>query len=72
MGLIRERAKESFYGEILFQTNDSLKVLNLAWNGLAFVGALAFTRHLKKNETLAELDIRFVENLVAFFLEDYC
>ena len=45
----------------LLQINESLKSLNLSWNGLAFVGALALARHLKKNDTLEELDIRFVD-----------
>lgn len=42
----------------LHQNNQTLKVLNLAYNGLANEGAVAIADALKVNSTLEELDIR--------------
>lgn len=44
----------------LYQNNQTLKVLNLAYNGLANEGAVAIADALKVNSTLEELDIRSV------------
>ena len=41
------------------QNNQSLKVLNLAYNGLANEGAVEIANALKMNSTLQELDIRW-------------
>lgn len=40
------------------QNNQSLKVLNLAYNGFANEGAVEIANALKVNSTLQELDIR--------------
>lgn len=44
----------------LYQNNQTLKVLNLSYNGLANEGAVAIADALKVNSTLEELDIRSV------------
>ena len=42
------------------QSNQTLKTLNMAYNGLANEGAVAIADALKLNSTLEELDIRCV------------
>lgn len=48
----------------LYQNNQTLKVLNLSYNGLANEGAVAIADALKVNSTLEELDIRSVISII--------
>ena len=43
-----------------FQTNCTLKTLNLSYNGFSNDGAVALGEALRANNTLIELDIRYV------------
>ena len=42
---------------LLQQVNGNLRVLDLSWNGLGYLGAVALAASLKENESLQELDI---------------
>ena len=43
-----------------FQANCTLRVLDLSWNGLSDLGAVALADALKANNTLTELDLWLV------------